>query len=221
LIRARLVGILAPDLAASLAASQPMNEHLLAAKADLRRQLRLRARAVAPTEWAEAAARICDRLRQRAEWQRARSVLLFAPLPDELNIWPLALDVLRAGGVLALPRYVHREGCYVAAQVRNPGTDLVPGLLGIREPHADCPVWPLNRLDFVLVPGLGFDKCGGRLGRGKGYYDRLLRETGGVLCGVAMDWQIVPEIPVAPHDRDVACLVTPSRWVSCRRPARD
>ena len=72
---------------------------------------------------------------------------------------------------------------------------------------------PLNRLDFVLVPGIAFDLQGRRLGRGKGYYDRLLAEVRGKTCGVAFDEQIVDEIPVEPHDIHVNCILTPTRWI--------
>jgi 5-formyltetrahydrofolate cyclo-ligase len=68
-------------------------------------------------------------------------------------------------------------------------------------------------LDFILVPGVAFDLSGRRLGRGKGYYDRLLKQTRGTTCGVAFDEQIVGEIPVEPHDLNVNCILTPTRWI--------
>jgi 5-formyltetrahydrofolate cyclo-ligase len=196
-----------------------MNEDLLVAKAELRRKLRLQAHAVSPAERSSASAEIGDRLRRQAEWQQARSLMVYAALPDELNVWPLAWEALADGRVLALPRFVNPRTGYEAAVVRHPTADLRPGLLGILEPRPDCAGLPLNQLDLILVPGLGFDDCGGRLGRGKGHYDRLLRKASGVLCGVAMDWQVLPAIPVGPHDRDLDCILTPTRWIACRRRA--
>jgi 5-formyltetrahydrofolate cyclo-ligase len=66
---------------------------------------------------------------------------------------------------------------------------------------------------LVLVPGVAFDLRGRRLGRGKGFYDRLLADAGGLKCGVAFDEQIVTEIPVEPHDVSVDCILTPTRWI--------
>jgi 5-formyltetrahydrofolate cyclo-ligase len=60
---------------------------------------------------------------------------------------------------------------------------------------------------------VAFDVHGHRLGRGKGYYDQLLRGLGGTTCGVAFDQQIVGEIPVEPHDVRVNCVLTPTRWI--------
>jgi 5-formyltetrahydrofolate cyclo-ligase len=68
-------------------------------------------------------------------------------------------------------------------------------------------------VDLILVPGLAFDLRGHRLGRGKGYYDQLLRGLGGITCGVAFDQQIVAGIPVEPHDVRVNRVLTPTRWI--------
>ena len=82
----------------------------------------------------------------------------------------------------------------------------------MREPREHCAALALNRLDFVLVPGVAFDLDGRRLGRGKGYYDRLLATVTGAACGVAFDRQIVPRVPSEPHDARLNCILTPTRW---------
>jgi 5-formyltetrahydrofolate cyclo-ligase len=97
--------------------------------------------------------------------------------------------------------------------VRDPVRDLSVGKFDVREPVASYPTVALNRLDFVLVPGIAFDLRGRRLGRGKGFYDRLLTDVRGKTCGVAFDEQIVPEIPIEPHDIPVHCILTPTRWL--------
>jgi 5-formyltetrahydrofolate cyclo-ligase len=66
---------------------------------------------------------------------------------------------------------------------------------------------------LILVPGVAFDLRGGRLGRGRGYYDRLLSGLQGYRCGVAFDEQIVDRVPLEPHDASLNCILTPSRWV--------
>jgi 5-formyltetrahydrofolate cyclo-ligase len=101
----------------------------------------------------------------------------------------------------------------MACRVQNLGTDLGPGQFGIREPLATCQEVELNRLDFVLVPGVAFDLHGRRLGRGKGFYDQLLPAVRGQTCGVAFDEQIVCEVPVEPRDVHLNCILTPTRWI--------
>jgi len=63
------------------------------------------------------------------------------------------------------------------------------------------------------VPGLGFDLSGHRLGRGRGYYDRLLAGIAGVKCGVAFDPQVVAQIPAERHDVNMNFILTPTRWL--------
>lgn len=124
---------------------------------------------------------------------------------------PLINDALASGKVAALPRFDREKSHYVACAITNV-TDVVPGQFGIPEPTQVCPLIPLNKLDFLLVPGVGFTLAGCRLGRGKGYYDRLLAEARGTKCGVAFDWQVTVEVPAEPHDILLDCIVTPTRW---------
>ena len=190
-------------------------------KALLRRDLRTRLRSVPEAVRSAEAAGVMARLVVRPEWLEARRVMLFAPMPEEMDLWPLAGRALREGRTLALPRFDPGRGQYQAAQVMDLERDVVTGSFGIREPRPGCALQALNELDFVLVPGLGFDARGRRLGRGKGYYDRLLTAVCGTACGVAMDWQILPDIPAEPHDRSVDCILTPSRWLVVPRRTDD
>ncbi len=146
-------------------------------------------------------------------WQAARAVLLFAPLAREPDIAALLADALASGKLLALPRFNSATGVYEAVQVRELARELVPGPFGVREPAAHCPLVAMNRLDLALVPGLGFDARGHRLGRGKGHYDRLLASFTGMKIGVAFDLQVVAAVPCEPHDIALAAVVTPTRWL--------
>jgi 5-formyltetrahydrofolate cyclo-ligase len=95
--------------------------------------------------------------------------------------------------------------------VTNLETDIFTGKFGVSEPVPECGAVPLNRFDLVLVPGMAFDLSGNRLGRGKGFYDRILSETSGVKCGVAYDFQLLETIPTEAHDARVNFIFTPSR----------
>lgn len=150
-------------------------------------------------------------LERQAVWLAARKILFYAPLPGELDIWPLFEDAIRAGKEVYLPRYI--GNAYAAGLVREPDADLTVGRFGIREPRDTCAQIALNRLDFVLVPGVAFNLQGRRLGRGKGYYDRLLAEVRGKTCGVGFNEQIVEDLPVEPHDIHLNCILTPTRWI--------
>jgi 5-formyltetrahydrofolate cyclo-ligase len=181
-------------------------------KAGLRRQLREKLYALSADERRQASAQIRQRLALQAVWRDARSVLFFHPTASEPDLWPLAIEGLRLGKSVALLRHATATDSYVPCVVREPGRDLQAGRFGIPEPAAHCPIFDVKQLDLALVPGIGFTLDGGRLGRGKGYYDRLLAEVPGFKCGVAFDCQLTAEIPVEPHDVRLSCILTPTRW---------
>lgn len=185
-----------------------------ALKARMRREVAARIACLSKPCREQASALACARLQEKDAWQRAGFVLGYSPLDGELDVWPLLQEALKRGKTAALPRFDPKSGMYLACQVTDLGRDLAPGRYGIREPVRSCAAaLPLNRLDFVLVPGVAFDLHGRRLGRGKGYYDRLLAAVRGKVCGVAFDEQIVREVPAEPHDSDVNCILTPTRWI--------
>jgi len=166
-----------------------------------------------PTRRTEASAQACALLLQQPIWLQAKSVLFFAPLADEPDLWPLLENALATGKTVALPRFVPEDNSYIPCEIREPARDVEPGRFGIREPAERCSELHSNRLDLLLVPGVAFDLQGRRLGRGKGFYDQLLTAVRGTSCGVAFDEQIVGEIPVEPHDEYLNCILTPTRWI--------
>ncbi len=183
-------------------------------KGAIRSQLRAKLDSLPLGRRSSVSALACDRLHAEEIWSRSNSILGYFPLPDEIDVRPLLARALSAGKTVALPRFNAETSAYEAAHVRNLDRDLHPGRFGIREPSAACPVVPLNRLDLVMVPGVGFDLSGHRLGRGKGFYDRLLVQVSGCKCGVAFDEQVVAVLPVEPHDVVLDCIVTPTRWLT-------
>ena len=189
-----------------------MNESIREQKSALRRRIRNELARLSPGARLAASAQACSRLRQERIWREAGSVLLYAPLADEPDVEPLWRDALATGKTLALPRFDPETGSYQACRVLNPAEDLKPGQFGIPEPGENCPPVALKRLDFILTPGVGFTLDGRRLGRGKGFYDRLLSSVRGSKCGIAFDEQIVNDIPAELHDIRLDCILTPTRW---------
>jgi len=182
------------------------------AKQQLREQVRDGLNKLSSEQRGIASKEICLRIEEQELWKKARSILFYAPLGDEPDIWRLLEDTLAAGKNAALPRFIAERDCYVACKIQNLEQDIMAGRFGIREPVEACARLELNGLDLILVPGVAFDASGHRLGRGKGFYDRLLAMLGGPTCGVAFEEQLVDEIPVEAHDVRLNCIVTPTRW---------
>jgi 5-formyltetrahydrofolate cyclo-ligase len=182
-------------------------------KIELRQKIHRALKTISAQQRVVASQQACSLLEQQSVWKSARTIAFYAPLPEELDIWPLLRDSLSTGKTVALPRFDSVTQRYVACQIQHLTNDISAGQFGIREPGAHCVAVPLNRLDLVLVPGVAFDLRGRRLGRGKGFYDQLLADVRGTKCGVAFDEQIVAEIPVEPHDIHLDCILTPTRWL--------
>ena len=190
-----------------------MQNPIREAKRRLRDQVRAALRQIPAPERATASAQARALLKAQAQWRAAESILFYAPMPDELDVWPLLAEALAAGKRVALPRFVAAAQGYEACRVLDPAADLELGHFGIREPRSRCLRFSSDLSDLILVPGVAFDLQGGRLGRGKGYYDQLLGGLRGTKCGVAFDQQVMDEVPTAPHDECLDFLLPrPVGW---------
>jgi len=187
-------------------------------KAEMRQRIRAALAKVSLAVRLVESLEVCARL--EPQLQSARTILFFAPLPDELDVWPLLEKLLPAKKICALPAFDAAVQFYSSRRVTNLETDIVTGKFGISEPLASCEEIPLDRFDLVLVPGLAFDVNGNRLGRGRGFYDRILSVASGVKCGVAYDFQLLEEVPTEPHDVGVNFVITPNCCVRQQARAR-
>jgi len=186
-----------------------MDSSIANSKTDLRQKIRAQLEKISPAVRAVESIGLCDRL--KSQMPSAATVLFFAPLADELDVWPLMEASIALGTTCALPFFDAGKQIYVARQIEKPATEIVTGKFGVREPSSSCAEIPLEKFNLTLVPGMAFDLRGNRLGRGRGFYDRLLAAVGGIKCGVCHDGQLLPEIPVEPHDAKVDFIATPSK----------
>jgi 5,10-methenyltetrahydrofolate synthetase len=155
--------------------------------------------------------RITPRLLELPAYRRARSILAYISFGSEFDTGAFVADVLARGKSLVLPRVERETRSLKLHVVREPATELAPGVWGIREPRlGSCPETAPEAVDFVLVPGVAFTARCERLGYGGGYYDRLIREFAGrpALVVAAFSLQIVSELPVTQSDQKVDVVVT-------------
>ena len=173
-------------------------------KKTLRQSLKERLGRLSKGERLRRSRRIQRALFRRRFFKNARTVLCYASLPSEVDTWPMMERALKLHKRVLVPSM--RKGQIVPSQVKNLRADLRRGSYGIFEPRARSfrPVKP-QEIDLVVVPGIGFDKQGFRLGRGGGHYDRFLKRLKGrvPLVGLAFKLQRLEQIPVASHDVSV------------------
>lgn len=145
-----------------------------------------------------------------SDLEPGRKWVAFMPLDSEPDILPSIERIWRGGSGVVLPRVA--GGNLVLHEVA--GMDqLERGAFGIWEPRATLPEWtPVPSL--CLVPGLAFDAGGRRLGRGKGYYDRLLERLGPAVetVGIFFSCQEISAVPCEPHDRALDKILTETGW---------
>lgn len=139
----------------------------------------------------------------------------YRAVASELDPAPIELVLREHGHGIALPRITGPDRALAFHRLDNPAR-LIPGPHGIAEPD---PGLPVVRPAVLLVPLVGADTAGRRLGQGGGYYDRTLaalhRDAPMLAVGLAYDVQITP-IPAEPHDQPLAAVLTPTRWIDCR-----
>ncbi len=142
-------------------------------------------------------------------------VSLYFPMRDELDTEPLAAALIEAGARVALP-VVAKKKSPLLFRAYAPGDDLVPGSYGELIPADTAPeVTP----EIMVIPLLAFNRDGGRLGYGGGYYDRTLeglRKTGApVAVGYAFGAQEVDALPLSPLDQPLDWIVTERGAIRC------
>lgn len=178
-------------------------------KNDIRTRVKARKNLLSEQEKADAAERVFRRLEQSAAFMLADRILMYHSLPDELSTHAF----LRKWGKLKhfyLPR------------VNGVNLDILPydeqtlalGSFHIEEPQGTDKA-NIGDIELIVVPAVAFDKCGNRVGRGKGYYDRLLASSRATKVGVGYDFQFCAgeDIPAEPHDVALDIVITESRCI--------
>lgn len=134
------------------------------------------------------------------EWAAAQVVALYRSKAPEFSTVGLTLAAWRAGKATAFP-CVHGSG--LVLRLASAWDQFVPGPLGLLEPARSSPPVAPDQLGLCLVPGVAWDRTGGRLGRGGGYYDRLIPGLDCPVWGIGFDAQLVPAVPREAHDATV------------------
>jgi 5-formyltetrahydrofolate cyclo-ligase len=151
---------------------------------------------------------ICDKLINSSLFAEAKLLLMYAALSDEVNLDLCIAEALSAGKRVALPVCRDSDGNMDFYEIRS--LDCVgAGLYNIREPDTSkCTIINDFENSVCLVPGVAFDKRGYRIGYGKGYYDRFLKNYSGITVGVCYNSLILENIPNDRWDIPVDYLLT-------------
>lgn len=165
-------------------------------------------------------AQIQDRALALTCYSTAQAVALYSPIHHEVDTDRLLDHALASGKKVFLPRWDGHQ--FTFARIARRG-ELVPGRFGIMEPSGALGLTDADKQRLlVLVPGLVFDGCGNRLGRGGGNYDRLLEQVRGsaTAVGLAYEFQIAAAVPARSWDFAMHFIVTEVRTIDCQMALR-
>lgn len=184
-------------------------------KEQLRKEFRRARKGLSEADHARLSAAACQRVMDSRIWQQADRVLVYAPLGAELNVWSLAETAWKTGKTVVFPKCCEnpRTLAFFAVQSR---AALRNGAWNILEPDENvCAAVDASAIDLAIVPVVGMDQRGIRLGNGGGYYDRVMKKFScAVLIG--FDEQLCECLPREPHDMTAHWLATPTQMIQVR-----
>lgn len=177
-------------------------------KEDIRIRIKAQKSLLSDEERRQAASRVFAMLEQSAAFLMADRILMYHSLPDELSTIEF-IDKWHTKKHFFLPR------------VNGVNLEILPyeksalrlGSFYIEEPEGDD-IQPIDSIELVIVPAVAYDRKGNRVGRGKGYYDRLLADTRATKIGVGYDFQLVDDIDTESHDVIMDAIITESSMIT-------
>lgn len=183
-------------------------------KGDIRRHIKARKCLLSDQEKREAADNVFRQLEQTAAFLMSDNILMYHSLPDELST------------IEFIERWHSRKHFYLP-RVNGVNLEILPfdcsrlhlGAFNIEEPDGNDTV-DISHIELIVVPGIAYDANGNRVGRGKGYYDRLLAESQATKVGIGYDFQFVDGIDTDPHDVAVDIVITDRRLLTIKKPHR-
>ena len=174
--------------------------------------------AISPTDRTAQSKQLAEHLIGSELYRSAGTILAYAALPSELDLDPFINNALADGKRVCIPAIDWASKSMQPAAIENLDDDLEIGRYGVRSPRDRCLLVEPQNIDLILVPGLGFDRDLNRLGRGAGFYDRMIESicttsTGRVVVGVCYSCQIVERIPTEPHDFPMDRVITQTGFI--------
>ena len=179
-------------------------------KSNIRRKINAMRRMRSEAERMSAAEEVFERLEKTAAFLMAENVLMYHSLPDELSTHAF------------LKKWGGKKHFYLP-RVNGVNLDILPydesrlelGSFHIEEPTGADTVDP-SEIEVIVVPAVAYDRRGNRLGRGKGFYDRLLAEAKATKIGVGYEFQLMDELPAEEHDVPMDIIITQNTTIVIR-----
>lgn len=191
-------------------------EEIKEKKQELRNEMGRKVSAIPQDQMAAKVKAIEDRLFEFANYLESRIVLLYTPAQGEVNTMDILKRSYLYNKIVVLPAFDPQNRATRLYKVDDLAKDLVQGPRGNLEPNPKrCKTVPIDCLDIAIVPALAMDEKGGRLGQGKGCYDRLIPDLPMTTrkVGLVLEAQILANVPTESHDKHVDIVITENRII--------
>lgn len=183
-------------------------------KEELRTEMRAKRRELTIKEVDCRSEIICNNLFTLENVNNAAVICTFLSAFKEPDTFRIIEKLWKKGCKVVVP-ITDMENVSLSLSYIDGMADLKKGAYGISEPSAIKEANAAD-IDLILVPGLAFDRNGGRMGFGKGYYDRLLESSNAIKIGICYDFQLLDNIPTEPHDIPMNIIVTDKEILEIR-----
>lgn len=147
---------------------------------------------------------------------KVQSILSYIHTKSEVETNYFHEQILGQGLSLAIPKVKGKELKFFS--ISNLDKDIEPGYYGINEPKESLEEWQKKGEEWIIIPGVVFDQNGNRLGYGKGFYDRFLRNHSHLIkVGLAFECQLIKKIPVENHEEKIDFVITEKKIYDLRQ----
>jgi 5-formyltetrahydrofolate cyclo-ligase len=191
-------------------------EEIQKTKADIRKEIAAAIGRLSVDELAEKTSLIENRLFDFANFLEAKIALMYIENPNEVKSAEIIRRTFDQNKIVVLPLVKTDTKKFKLFKIDDFAKDLKPGQNGILQPNpAKCRTVPIDCIDIAIIPGVAFDEKGGRVGSGDGYYDRLIPHLPVTTrkVALALDYQIIPQVPIESHDKHVDIIITDKRII--------
>jgi len=186
-------------------------------KDKLRKKLISLRKSISKNEVFEKSKKIKNRLFKMKEFKEASTILFYVSYDNEVYTHEMIKDSISNKKNIVLPVTDKKNKTLILSKLES-FYDLSPGAYNILEPSKEkIKEISIDDLDLIIVPGIGFDKNGHRIGHGKGYYDKLLKNSKAPKIGLSFESQIVKNVHIEKHDIHMDKIITEKRIIDCKK----
>ena len=191
-------------------------ENIKEKKCEIREDIVKKLKTFSADELIEKTREIEERLFGFANFLESKVVLLYMHANGEVVTNDIIKRCLKSNKIVVLPAFDATKHTMQLMRVDSLDSGLKHGPRGVQEPDPKyCKIVPIDCIDIAIIPGVAFDEKGGRIGLGKGYYDRLIPKLSITTrkVALALESQIIQQAPVESHDKHVDIVITEKRII--------